>query len=168
MTPPGVTGDPIRKLREGRPIEGHPLKGDPEKGNGDLFILDGSPVPPKKVSRPDDVNTVWAHYKTHRPRARLLSEKARGLIAKRLAETYSVDDLLKAIDGNFRSPHHCGQNDTQTKYHSLELIVRDSEHVQQFIDIAESSGEPVLGAKSQLTVRAAQAWLERTQGKDES
>lgn len=120
-------------------------------------------------TEPSDVDGVWAHYKTHRPKVRVLSPKVRGLILKRLAETFTVDDLKAAIDGNFRSPHHCGQNSTQTEYHNLELIVRDSEHVQQFIDIADTAGKPVLGDKSQLTARAAASFKQRMlqEGTDE-
>lgn len=121
-----------------------------------------------KKTEPSDVDLVWAHYRTHRPKVRVLSTKVRGLIVKRLAETYSVDDLRAAIDGNFRSPYHCGQNDTQTEYHNLELIVRDSEKVQQFIDHAEAADKPVLNAKSQRTARAAESFVRhvRKESKD--
>ncbi|KKM78861.1 hypothetical protein LCGC14_1355760 [marine sediment metagenome] len=116
---------------------------------------------------PDDVDAIWTHYKIHRPRVRVLSEKVRGLILKRLKETFTVDDLKLAIDGNFRSPHHCGQNDTQTEYHNLELIVRDTEHVQQFIDLADAADKPVLGAKSQLTARAVESFVRRVRKESE-
>lgn len=132
-----------------------------------LSSLESKKAPPENPTAktepkpPSDVDLVWAHYRTRHPKVRVLSAKVRGLIIKRLAETYSVDDLRKAIDGNFVSPFHCGQNDKQAEYHGLGLIVRDSEKVQMFIDLADAAGKPVLDGKSQLTVRAAESFKQR-------
>lgn len=97
----------------------------------------------KVDSATTDIDAVWAHYKTHRPKARVLSDAVRKKIRGHLKDGFTVADLCLAIDGNYRSPHHCGQNDTQTEYHGLELIVRSSEKVSMFIEHAEKSDRQV-------------------------
>lgn len=88
----------------------------------------------------DQVKAVIAHYQTHHPKARP-GKKERALLQARLKEGYGVADLCRAIDGCHRSPHHCGQNETGAKYQSLELIVRDSKHVQQFMEVPDKPPE---------------------------
>jgi uncharacterized protein YdaU (DUF1376 family) len=90
-------------------------------------------------SEKPEVGAIIEHYKAYQPRSRP-GAKERQKIAERLAEGFTVEDLKLAIDGNHKSPHHCGQNDTGTTYHNLELIVRDSAHVNQFINAAGSNG----------------------------
>lgn len=82
------------------------------------------------------IAAVIDHYLTKRPRCRP-GDKERRLIGKRLKEGYTIQELKTAIDGNFASPFHSGQNDQQTKYHNLSLIFRDSDKVAQFLDLAE-------------------------------
>lgn len=112
----------------------------------------------RKTEESPDVQAVWDHYKTKRPKVRVLGDDVRKKIVARLAEGFTADDLVAAIDGNFRSPHHCGQNDTGTEYHELELIVRDSKHVNQFINVPEAV--PVLSQKNRRTAQAAQSFLD--------
>jgi hypothetical protein len=90
------------------------------------------------------VNRVISHYKKYHGRAQP-GEKERRLIRARLKEGYSAKDLCEAIDGCHRSPHHCGENERRIKYQTLALIVRDSSHVQQFLEVppdgpADTSG----------------------------
>lgn len=79
---------------------------------------------------------VWKHYLAYHPRAKLdLRGKRRKLILDRLAEGWSPEELQAAIDGNHRDPHCNGRNDRGTEYHSLELILRDTAHVERYIDV---------------------------------
>ena len=64
-------------------------------------------------------------------------------------------DLKTAIDGCHRSPHHCGENDRGAKYQSLELIMRDSKHVLQFLEVPAAMPSQRL----QRSVRAGENWL---------
>lgn len=99
-----------------------------------------TPLPPKGDGRVADV--IACYLELH-PRAKP-GQKERKLIAARLAERWTVEELCQAIDGCHKSPHHCGDNDRNQKYQSLSLIFRDSTHVQQFIEIAtgEANGKP--------------------------
>jgi hypothetical protein len=61
----------------------------------------------------------------------LLDEKRSKLISTAL-KSYPLEDLLDAVRGWEKSPHHRGENDRHTVYNDLELILRDSRHIEQF------------------------------------
>lgn len=107
---------------------------------------------------------VFAHYRTYRPRSFRTPKKDSKewkLIRARMAEGYGVDDLKRAIDGNYKSPWHCGENDSGTEYHDLELIVRNGSKVDTFIAALEKQGQPVLSEKNRRNMRATDSYLER-------
>lgn len=79
------------------------------------------------------VFTHWRETLGH-PRAVASPERKR-LIAKWLP-VYGVERLQRAISGVRKSPHHMGQNDRHTRYDSLELILRDSKHIEEFERLA--------------------------------
>ncbi len=88
-----------------------------------------------------------------KPRARL-DRKRRKLINDRLADGYSVEDICLAIRGCSQSPFHMGKNDSGKRYDSIELICRDAEHVEQFMECAQGHNGNGSGAKeSQLPIR---------------
>lgn len=117
-------------------------------------VTEPNETEPKGASAPD-VMAVIAHYRSFHPRARP-GDKERKLIRARLKEGYSVADLQAAIDGCHRSPHHCGENPSGTCYQTLELIVRDSKHVQQFMEIAENGVH-----RPSSAARRMASWAER-------
>jgi hypothetical protein len=80
-------------------------------------------------------------------------------VKARLAEGYTVQQLMEAIDGCHQSPFHCGENEGGKLYQGLELILRDASHVDQFMEIP--SGQPVLSEKERRGQRAAESWIER-------
>lgn len=102
---------------------------------------------------------VFDYYRQHHPRAKP-GAKERRLLRDRIAEGYTADDICQAIDGCHLSPHHCGQNDRGTKYQTLELILRDSSKVTQFLEIARSPPATAVSGKTRGTLAAAQQWLD--------
>jgi hypothetical protein len=64
--------------------------------------------------------------------------KRRRLIKSRLA-VFPVEDLLDAVRGWRHSPHHRGENERQTVYNDLELLLRDSAHIERFRDLQRQS-----------------------------
>lgn len=72
-----------------------------------------------------------------------IDEKRRRAISARLRDGYTVDDLKLACLGCRLSPFHNGENDRQTAYRSIELICRDADHVDRFIDLAEREASRV-------------------------
>jgi hypothetical protein len=111
-----------------------------------------------------DVIAVFDAYRKHHPRAfakPVPTSKEWRAIAARLREGFTVDDLVEAIEGCHVSPFHCGENDRQTPYQSLSLIVRDGSQVNNFIELARKGPTPVLSEKNQRGQRAAQSFLAR-------
>ena len=88
----------------------------------------------RKRATEADVNIVVEHYRTYHSRSRP-GAKERKRIGERLRDGYSVDDLKLAIDGCHRSPFHCGDNSRRRKYQTIELIFRDSDKVNSFIEL---------------------------------
>lgn len=86
------------------------------------------------------VEAVFDHYRTYHPRARVIGADERKKIEARLKEGFTVEDLCAAIDGQHRSPHHLGQNKDGKQYLNLELAVRDSSKVNQFLAVPKSGG----------------------------
>jgi len=82
------------------------------------------------------VDEVVQHYLTYHPRSRP-GKAERTLIAARLKEGFTVDQLRQAIDGQHRSPYHLGKNDRGATYLGLELAMRNSSKVNQFLEIVE-------------------------------
>ncbi len=101
---------------------------------------EAQPAPAKSPTRTrpgsrSGIERIIDHYTEKHPRSRP-GLKERRLIRARLEEGYSVDALCVAIDGCHVSPHHLGKT-TGTRYLALSLIMRDSCHVTQFIEILE-------------------------------
>ena len=118
---------------------------------------DSAPAKAGGVAR--QIDAVCEFYKTYHPRARP-GGKAKRLIRARLAN-WTIDDLCRAIDGCHRSPFHSGENDSQTKYQSLELILRDDGQVQKFIELPEHP-PPVLSKKTQRNAAAIKNFVKRS------
>lgn len=87
---------------------------------------------------------VWQTYldtfhagKGRKPR---LSDERTKLITVALNQ-FDSDTVKDAIKGCALSPWHMGQNPSGTIYNSLELILRDSSHIERFsnLTVAEDS-----------------------------
>ena len=112
-----------------------------------------------------DVSKVVAHYQAHHPRARP-GEKEKKLIRARLKDGYSVADLCRAIDGNHNSPHHRGENPTGKTYHRLELIMRDSSKVADFLEMADQDIVP--SQEAHREARMFSNWMKAKERQDGS
>ena len=86
-------------------------------------------------SRIAEVFTFWRDLLA--PRAKL-DERRRRLIRARLDDGYTAEELKLAALGCRASPFHQGDNDRAQRYCSIDLICRNAEKVDQFIEIAES------------------------------
>ena len=94
------------------------------------------------VSNTDAVNEVfdyWKHRMGKNGRT-VLSDKRRKAIQGRMKkEGRTVEEIKQAIDGCASSPFHMGQGPDSdgTVYDDLELICRNNEKLEQFIQIWE-------------------------------
>jgi hypothetical protein len=94
--------------------------------------------------RDEDVRTVFdawlAHFRAHGQWTRQttkLTKKRAAAIKARLQDGYSSEDLGRAIDGCSRSSWHMGENPDGKNWTDIELICRDSEHVDRFMQLVD-------------------------------
>lgn len=69
-----------------------------------------------------------------------LSEERRILIGAAIHD-YGVADCKEAIRGCSVSPFHMGANKQRKRYDRLELIFRNAEKIESFIQVAEENPE---------------------------
>jgi hypothetical protein len=90
----------------------------------------GQPIPPTVME------DIWAHYTTTFSGGRKpsLSPERQQLITMAVNE-YGAADIKRAITGCSLSDWHMGSNPSGKKYTSIELILRDSEHIERFLQL---------------------------------
>src|SRR3990167_6466357 len=111
-----------------------------------LFPLEPECAIMARISITDDnVREVFAHWRKYHERAfakPTYKLKEWMKIKLRFEEGYTVAQLCRAIDGIHKSPWHNGENPGNTRYVSLELCMRDTKHVEQFLEIANQPDAP--------------------------
>lgn len=124
---PSCVSDP-----DTNPIEINPSKEEPKE----LVLLEV----PEEAN--DDVQKVWDAYlatleRCGFPTKRQLDANRKKLIRTRLKD-FSVDDLVKAVEGLEFSSFHRGDNDSKKRYDGIELILRNAGNVERFIGYHDS------------------------------
>jgi hypothetical protein len=86
------------------------------------------------------IEAIFERWKTTmgHARAKLDAKRAKAIRAM-LNIGYTQEDLELAIFGCSVSSFHQGQNDRGAKFDDINLICRDAEHVDRFIDLAEKA-----------------------------
>ena len=83
------------------------------------------------------LEAIWHHYvDTFRGRgcAPQLTIERKQLITMSVNQ-YGIENTKRAITGCSRSNWHMGNNPAGKRYTSIELILRDSEHIEQFVEL---------------------------------
>lgn len=100
---------------------------------------------PKDMSVSEKIAKVWDSYTQVCERCQLgkkrFTPERRELIRRRLNE-WSVEELVKAIEGLEFSDFHRGKNERRKAYDSIELILRDAKHIEQFTRYNETIVDP--------------------------
>lgn len=84
------------------------------------------------------VSEIFAYWQSamNSPRSKLGADKKKKILTA--LKTYSIEEIKKAILGCAMTPFNMGDNDRQTKYNGLELILRNSEKIDKFISHADN------------------------------
>lgn len=88
-----------------------------------------------------EIQGVFKHWQklTKHPGA-ILDPKRIKIIKNWLDIGYTADDLKQAITGCSKTDHNIGKNDRQTRYDSLELILRNGGNIDRFMAAGDSGG----------------------------
>jgi hypothetical protein len=92
----------------------------------------------RRVASPDRdvIGEVFAYWqKTMNSPGSKLDDKRRKAIVNAL-KLYEPRQVCEAILGCSRSAWHMGQNDRHRKFNGLDLILRDAEHIDMFVELA--------------------------------
>lgn len=107
----------------------------------------------------DPVQTIFAFWqKVMKSPKSALDNKRKKLIKDALKE-YRPADICKAIRGCSKTPHNMGQNKQNTKYNGLNLILRDAEHIDYFINLDDTNARPGKETVDQMNARVAAEFL---------
>ncbi len=92
---------------------------------------------------PAEIFEVFQHWvatcrTSARGRKPILGDKRRRKIKQAIA-LYGVEDCKDAIRGVIHSPWHMGHNPQGKKYDDIELILRDENHIEMFLDYADTA-----------------------------
>lgn len=96
-----------------------------------------SKEPSENPQERDVVNQLFELWRsaTNRPNARLTIGR-RKKIGARLREGYAPEQIAQAITNVACSPFHQGKNDRGRRFDDLELICRDGDHVEKYLELA--------------------------------
>jgi hypothetical protein len=124
--------------------------------------LEGNPPSPPNLARLERHRTaerIFEHWqKTHQhPRAKL-DDKRRRKILGALDLGYSEADLCQCITGYLNSPHHTGQNDRDTAYDDVELMLRDAKHVDAGLKFYHQPPRTDLSAQTRRIIDQTEDW----------
>lgn len=118
------------------------------KGEEELRLFElPEVVTPKETTQSvpiSEVEEVFNHWvATFRSNGRgptpVLSDKRKSKIAKAIKD-YGVKTCTDAISGCALSDWHMGENPRGKKYDDIELILRDSAHIERFATIYAEDG----------------------------
>jgi hypothetical protein len=87
-----------------------------------------------------------------------MDAKRKKLITDAL-KNYTPADICKAIRGCSKSPHNMGQNNRNTKFNGINLILRDAEHIDYFIRIDDTKARPGVETIEQTNARVMAEFL---------
>lgn len=107
---------------------------EPEPEPGANIAVDRRGAPPDH----DPVHGIFEYWqKTMNSPGSKLDTKRISLIRSALKMGYTPRQLCEAIKGCSRSPHHMGDNDRNTRYNGLNLILRNADFIDKFILLAD-------------------------------
>lgn len=83
---------------------------------------------------------VFDHWKKVFSKGRCVLDLKRTKIIRSALKNYSVDELKKCLDGYRKSEWHSGKNPDGRTYDEISLFLRDSEHIERGLGMANKSG----------------------------
>ena len=94
----------------------------------------------KLGNQDNNVEAVFSHWQTvlNHPKAKLDDKRKRVIQAALTTLDFSVANLKQAIEGCAKSDFHMGQSEKSQRYDGVDLIFRNAEHIEKFMDMNTS------------------------------
>lgn len=104
------------------------------------------------------VEAIFEHWKvTHdHPRAKL--DKKRKALIRSALKNYEEAELCQAITGYLNSPHHMGQNDRNTVYDDISIMLRDSKHIDAGLKFYSDPPRTDLSKRGRANLQVVSEW----------
>ena len=102
--------------------------------------LDKSNLPAKAGSAASDIQDAfncWVQVMEKNTSTKL-NKKREAAVRARLKEGYTIDQIKQAIIGCSKTPHNMGVNDQGKPWNDIELICRNGNNVERFMDNAHN------------------------------
>jgi hypothetical protein len=121
--------------------------------------LNGEPPPDPISARAESIKRIFALWcTTYGHEQAALDPKRRKLIGEWL-KLYSEADLCACISGYKNSPHHMGQNKSDTVYDSIELMLRDAKHIDAGIAFQRTPPRTDLSPQTRRIIDNTKDWV---------
>lgn len=88
----------------------------------------------------DPIVAIFNAWKDHTGHHKAVLDKRRRDSIVRARKNYPDNDLIDAVRGVLLSPHHRGENDRNTVYDDIALVLRDSKNIEFFRDLYRGEG----------------------------
>lgn len=112
-----------------------PPEGKGKEGNGKDINLCEVKTSPSNISNSfNDVQEVFCYWQDVMNHPKSMLDNKRTKIIEKALKNYTVAELKLAIDGCANTPHNMGKNDNSQIYDGINLILRDADHIERFIN----------------------------------
>ncbi|HEO1402481.1 TPA: hypothetical protein VAH73_002233 [Legionella pneumophila] len=107
----------------------------------DICEVETSPLDVSDACLLANTQNIFHHWQDvmNHPKAKL-DDKRKNTIQKAL-KNYSVEEIKLAINGCANTPYNMGKNEKGQRYDDVGLILRDSDHIERFINNADKNNE---------------------------
>lgn len=85
-------------------------------------------------------NLIFLRWQESTGRSKVVFDSKRRGVVRAALKCYPVEDLIDAVRGWRHDPHNRGENERRTVYNDLELLLRDSAHIERFRDLERGEG----------------------------
>jgi hypothetical protein len=126
---------------------------------GNSTAVESEPPEPQSKIPIEVVQRVFDHWRTTHSHPRAILDDGRKRLIRRALSRYSEADLCQSITGFLSSPHHMGENDRNTVYDDIEVMLRNSKQVEMGLRFHSQPQQPQLSALGKKNVAATHDWL---------
>lgn len=145
------------------PIPSHPnpsqvLPPSPPASGSVAQAAPAGSVASKELTDADSVGRVFDHWRQahNHPRAQL--DESRRKVIRHALKRYSEADLCQSLSGYLNSPHHMGENDRNTRYDDIDLLLRDASHIDAGLKFYAEPPRTDLSEKTRRIIRQTEDW----------